>query len=116
MPDLWPSAGGCDTHLRFAQHPALGRKVSARTLVPLCRGHRREVDRSGDEALWVEQSGIDPIGAARTLRTETHPLRSGAEVPDHADGFASSDLKFDIGSAEAHRNRKTKPIIAARAQ
>ena len=37
-------------HLRFAQHRALGRKVSDEFTVPLCRGHHREVHRSGDEA------------------------------------------------------------------
>ncbi len=37
-------------HLRFAQHRALGRKVSDEFIVPLCRGHHREVHQSGDEA------------------------------------------------------------------
>jgi ERF superfamily len=36
-------------HLRFAQHRALGRKVSDEFTVPLCRGHHREAHRSGDE-------------------------------------------------------------------
>ena len=39
-------------HLRFAQPRALGRKVSDELVVPLCRGHHREVHRSGDEASW----------------------------------------------------------------
>ena len=39
-------------HLRFAQHPALGRKVSDEFAVPLCRGHHRELHRCGDEAEW----------------------------------------------------------------
>ncbi len=56
-------------HLRFAQHPALGRKVSDEFIVPLCRGHHREVHRSGDEAAWWSKAGIDAIGAARTLWT-----------------------------------------------
>ena len=56
-------------HLRFAQHPALGRKVSDEFIVPLCRGHHREVHRSGDEASWWSKAGIDPIGAARALWT-----------------------------------------------
>jgi hypothetical protein len=63
-------------HLRFAQHRALGRKVSNEFTVPLCRGHHREVHRSGDEAVWWSKAGIDPLGAARTLWTQTHPLRS----------------------------------------
>src|SRR6516165_10665414 len=47
-------------HLRFAQSPALGRKVSDEFTVPLCRGHHREVHRCGDEAAWWRKAGIDP--------------------------------------------------------
>ena len=39
-------------HLRFAQHHALGRKVSDEFTVPLCRGHHREVHHYGNEAEW----------------------------------------------------------------
>jgi len=39
-------------HLRFAQSPALGRKVSDEFTVPLCRGHHREVHHCGDEVTW----------------------------------------------------------------
>ena len=62
-------------HVRFAQHRALGRKVSDEFTVPLCRGHYREVHRCGDEAAWWRKSSIDPIAAARTLWLKTHPLR-----------------------------------------
>jgi hypothetical protein len=61
-------------HLRFAQSPALGRKVSDEFTVPLCRGHHREVHRCGDEAVWWEKIGIDPTAAARVLWLRTHPL------------------------------------------
>src|SRR5262249_49759602 len=61
-------------HLRFAQSPALGRKVSDEFTVPLCRGHHREVHRCGDEAAWWEKTGIDPTAAARVLWLKTHPL------------------------------------------
>jgi hypothetical protein len=60
-------------HLRFAQHPALGRKVSDEFTVPLCRGHHREVHRCGDEAAWWVEVGIDPMVAARVLWLATHP-------------------------------------------
>ena len=63
-------------HLRFAQSPTLGRKVSDEFTVPLCRGHHREVHRSGDEAGWWEKIGIDPIVGARVLWLKTHPLLS----------------------------------------
>ena len=61
-------------HLRFAQSRALGRKVSDEFTIPLCRGHHREVHRSGDEAAWWEKAGIDPTTTARALWLETHPL------------------------------------------
>ncbi|MGC2076888.1 MAG: single-stranded DNA-binding protein, partial [Xanthobacteraceae bacterium] len=61
-------------HLRFAQLPALGRKVSDEFTVPLCRGHHREVHHCGDEAAWWKKTGIDPAAAARVLWLKTHPL------------------------------------------
>jgi ERF superfamily len=63
-------------HLRFAQSPALGRKVSDEFTVPLCRGHHREIHRCGDEAAWWEKIGIDPTATARVLWLKTHPLPS----------------------------------------
>ena len=46
-------------HLRFAQSPALGRKVSDEFTVPLCRGHHREVHRCGDEAVQSIENLIE---------------------------------------------------------
>jgi hypothetical protein len=66
-------------HLRFAQLPALGRKVSDEFTVPLCRGHHREVHRSGDEAIWWHKAGIDPTLTARALWLKTHPLPAGSD-------------------------------------
>ena len=107
-------------HLRFAQHRALGRKVSDEFTVPLCRGHHREVHRSGDEAAWWSKAGIDPLGAARTLWTQTHPLRSVAEAPNPdqsaASGVVTSDLAPVPRLPNRTRNRKSKPITAAPAQ
>jgi hypothetical protein len=68
-------------HLRFTQDRALGRKVSDEFTVPLCRGHHREVHRAGDEATWWTNTGVDPIVAARTLWLDSHPHRTGEEVP-----------------------------------
>jgi ERF superfamily len=69
-------------HLRFAQSPALGRKVGDEFTVPLCRGHHRELHRSGDEAAWWSTIGIDPLAAARVLWLKTHPLPSAVgQIP-----------------------------------
>ena len=82
-------------HLRFAQSPALGRKVSDEFTVPLCRGHHREVHRGGDEAAWWKRTGIDPSAAARVLWLKTHPLPSavgqaGSKLRNEANLEASS--------------------------
>jgi hypothetical protein len=61
-------------HLRFAQSRALGRKVSDKFTVPLCRGHHREIHRHGDEAAWWAKVGVEPLGVANALWRETHPL------------------------------------------
>jgi hypothetical protein len=61
-------------HLRFAQSPALGSKVSDEFTVPLCRGHHREVHRCGDESAWWKKIGIDPTAPARMLWLKSHPL------------------------------------------
>ena len=61
-------------HLRFAQSRAMGRKVSDEFTVPMCRGHHRELHRSGDEEAWWKSKDIDPAPAARALWLESHPL------------------------------------------
>ena len=68
-------------HLRFAQSPALGRKVSDEFTVPLCRGHHRDVHRCGDEAAWWNTTGIDAAAAARVFWLKTHPLPSTTGEP-----------------------------------
>lgn len=68
-------------HLRFAQSRAMGRKVSDEFTVPLCRGHHRELHRSGDEAAWWQRQGIDPAVAARALWLESYPLPATATSP-----------------------------------
>jgi hypothetical protein len=64
-------------HLRFAQSRALGRKVSDEFVVPLCRGHHRDVHRCGEEAAWWQKAGLDPTIAARALWIQTRPMATG---------------------------------------
>jgi hypothetical protein len=61
-------------HLRFAQSRAMRQKVSDEFAVPLCRGHHRELHRSGDEEAWWKSHDIDPAPAARAFWLESHPL------------------------------------------
>jgi ERF superfamily len=59
-------------HIKFAELRALGRKVSDRFTVPLCRLHHRELHRRGNERLWWQNKGINPLPVAAALWTETH--------------------------------------------
>jgi hypothetical protein len=48
-------------HLRYLQPRALGRKASDEFAVPLCRVHHRAAHRAGDERVWWQAAGIDPV-------------------------------------------------------
>jgi ERF superfamily len=61
-------------HVKFAQGPALGRKVSDRFTVPLCRLHHRDLHRRGNERPWWQGQGIDPLAVASRLWRESHGL------------------------------------------
>jgi hypothetical protein len=78
-------------HLRFAQYPALGRKVSDEFTVPLCRVHHREVHRGGNESEWWTRSGVDPLAIASALWSQTHPLRAGIPPTSAAVTQTASD-------------------------
>jgi hypothetical protein len=81
-------------HLRFAQSPTLGKKVSDEFTVPLCRGHHREAHRCGNEAVWWERLGIDPTVTARALWLKTHPLPSiPANIEDARSGTDSAGIQ-----------------------
>jgi hypothetical protein len=103
-------------HLRFAQHPALGRKVSDEFTVPLCRGHHREVHRCGDEADWWRKAGIDSTVPARRLWLQTHPLpliSVAIEDVVPATGAVQKPSERNRSSGERSTKHKTKPITAA---
>jgi ERF superfamily len=106
-------------HLRFAQHRALGRKVSDEFTVPLCRGHHREAHRCGDEAAWWKNAGVDPTIPARALWLETHPVPRGPNKVGNEGTSSSAVVCTDGKNAEHDRpvtkrcpNGKTKPIGA----
>jgi ERF superfamily len=95
-------------HVRFAQSPALGRKVSDEFTVPLCRGHHRDVHRCGDEPAWWLKVRINPMVKARELWLKTHPLpMNSGERGDQ-----------DVGKPKRPTDRQgtidqTKPFTAA---
>jgi hypothetical protein len=114
----------CDAHhLRFAQSRGLGLKVSDEFTVPLCRGHHRELHRAGNEASWWATTGVDAIGMARKLWTETHPVRTSsgatdadAATPDAAVTAAKTRSKRVRQTPAATTDDETKPIQILRPQ
>jgi hypothetical protein len=106
-------------HLRFAQHRALGRKASDEFTVPLCRGHHREVHRSGDEAAWWKKARIDPTITARTLWLKTHLLPTRADNMESKGATSLAAVATEQNGngdrplSKRGPNDETKPIIAA---
>jgi hypothetical protein len=89
-------------HIRFAQHPALGRKVSDEFTVPLCRAHHREIHRYGDEAAWWSKHHLAPLIAASNLWRQTHPLPAKPQWSD-SDGSANDLQNIATGKdADGH--------------
>jgi hypothetical protein len=103
-------------HLRFAQHRALGRRVSDEFTVPLCRGHHRELHRCGNEAGWWRNAGVDPTISARALWLETHPLRAGPDgrataLADLPTAGVADRLKSDLDRPVGFRS--TEPTTTS---
>jgi hypothetical protein len=82
-------------HLRFAQPPALGRKVSDEFTVPLCRIHHRELHLRADEVAWWAQHPIDPLQVARELWERSHT--KGASPAAGEGGQVASAPNPDVG-------------------
>jgi hypothetical protein len=59
-------------HVKFAELSAIGRKVSDRFTVPLCRLHHHELHQRGNERPWWKTQDIDPLLVAATLWRQTH--------------------------------------------
>ncbi|MGB7619620.1 MAG: hypothetical protein WBM06_21905, partial [Pseudolabrys sp.] len=67
-------------HLRFAQPRAIGLKVSDEFTVPLCRGHHRQVHRTGNEQAWWENLQINALEIARGLWEQSHLVSSARQT------------------------------------
>jgi hypothetical protein len=100
-------------HIKFAEQRAMGRKVSDRFTVPICRLHHRELHRRGNERAWWESQGIDPLPVAVKLWAKTHGLAAGAANIDGAQGAESTGRHLTNGTSLAgwSQNDETKPIV-----
>jgi len=77
-------------HLRFAQPRAIGLKVSDEFVVPLCRGHHRQLHQAGNEMAWWKGLKIDPLTTARQFWEQTHPEQRQSNKSDASSDVATS--------------------------
>jgi hypothetical protein len=103
-------------HIKFAEQRAMGRKVSDRFTVPICRLHHRELHRRGNERAWWKGHGIDPVVIAATLWGKTHGVVPEADSiaddpPTTTSGrFNRRQFRNGVGDARLPQNNETKPI------
>jgi hypothetical protein len=102
-------------HIKFAEQRAMGRKVSDRFSVPICRLHHRDLHRRGNERSWWQNQGIDPLPIAASLWEKTHavasPAAEGAGDMDRPTKFNGRCLADGPpGAPVRHQNDETKPI------
>jgi hypothetical protein len=102
-------------HIKFAGERAMGRKVSDKFTVPICRLHHRELHRRGHERTWWQKQGIDPLPIAATLWEKTHAVtHAAAENAGDMDSptmFIGSYLANGPGAAVRQQDDETKPIL-----
>ncbi len=96
-------------HIKFAEQRAMGRKVSDRFSVPICRLHHRELHRKGNERAWWESRGIDPLAIATTLWARTHATGLQPDLADDLDMLSNVNGKRVVAGIGI-RNDETKPI------
>jgi hypothetical protein len=102
-------------HIKFAGEWAMGRKVSDKFTVPICRLHHRELHRRGHERTWWQKQGIDPLPIAAALWEKTHAFtHAPAENADDMDSptmFIGSYIANGPGAAVRQQDDETKPIL-----
>ena len=101
----------------------MGRKVSDRFSVPICRLHHRELHQRGNERAWWQKQGINPLGAAAMLWARTHAVApTAAEMVDDRDRSAGINPQPNGRHYEAaavtdqRQNDETKPILGPEAE
>ncbi len=101
-------------HVKFAEQRAMGRKVSDRFTIPLCRLHHRELHRRGHERVWWESQGIDPLGIAATLWSKTHavePVGATSSCDQSSTMNRKPNGRIFRPEAVSSGNSETKPIV-----
>jgi hypothetical protein len=106
-------------HIKFAEQRAMGRKVSDKFTVPLCRLHHRELHRRGNERAWWQKQGIEPLAVAAALWKKTHVVEaisngsSEVDPPNKANGRHFGNAAT---TSRSHQRDKTNPILGPELQ
>jgi len=102
-------------HIKFAEQRAMGRRVSDRFTVPICRLHHRELHRRGNERAWWQKQGIDPLVIAASLWAKTHAATPTTGLGDDTDRPANVN-GGNSGAVARLQNNETKPILRPEAK
>ena len=94
-------------HIKFAEQRAMGRKVSDKFTVPVCRLHHRELHRRGNERAWWQQQDIEPLAVAAALWKKTHTVEAIVDGSSEVDPREKVNGRhFGNGSAIARSPQK----------
>jgi hypothetical protein len=102
-------------HIKFAEQRAMGRRVSDRFTVPICRLHHRELHRRGNERAWWQKHAIDALGIAARLWAKTHSVIPTTGLAADIDRPANVNGS-DPGAVVGHQIDETKPILRPEAE
>jgi len=105
-------------HLKFAEQRAMGRKVSDKFTVPICRLHHRELHRRGDERVWWQHQGIDPVAVAASLWATTHEIATPAAPVDdvYRTGIVGRHSVSGTNASDPLQTDETKPVVRPEAR
>ena len=100
----------------------MGRKVSDRFTVPICRLHHRELHSRGNERAWWKSQAINPLLVAAVLWGKTHaPVLIDENTP--VDPAITRNGNLDgrrvgngTGADGQFQDSETKPIFGPEAE
>ena len=94
----------------------MGRKVSDRFAVPICRLHHRELHRRGNERTWWQSQGIDPLVIAADLWGRKHAIESAAAGLTGIGPDELNEIANGATVAGPPQVDETKPILGLEAE
>jgi hypothetical protein len=100
-------------HIKFAEQRAMGRKVSDKFTVPICRLHHRELHRRGNERAWWQQQDIEPLAVAAALWNKTHTVEAivdGLSEVDPREKVNGRHFRNGPTTTRSPQNNETNPI------